>query len=251
VLKAFDHSSGRLTTATGRAQIQTFFEGLFSLLSDTRGLGVGALDVTNQVFLVWYCPTSTIVSATDTFIFDDANKIIRQNIAYTSGELTYEYKHVAASCPRGFWESGCGQAASKQTGSVDCMGSGKTKSWKYEDKHCPGKKPMPMTKACPATAPCPRCKGCKRNGDCWQVCGKKAGLCGACNSADGTPGACCLPGSKDDPIECRMSDYQLFAAAKKKHTCALLPGDAHVGGLIKSIIQRLDTLEGAVKKLKD
>ena len=33
-----------------------------------------------QVFLVWSCPSSGITQATDTFAFDGAGKIIRQNI---------------------------------------------------------------------------------------------------------------------------------------------------------------------------
>merc|ERR1719201_2457691 len=109
---------------------------------------------------------------------------------------------------------------------------------------------MPMSKVCPETPPCPRCKGCKRNGDCWKACGGKAGLCSACNSRDGTPGACCVAGDSDGPIECRISEPQLFAAVKDKHTCALLPGDAQIAGLVKRIIQRLDNLEGDVKRLR-
>merc|ERR1719247_3943476 len=86
VLKAFNHATGKLDTRKGMAEIQNFFEGLFGVLKDTSGLAAPVIEVTEapkQVYLVWSCPTSGIVSATDTFMFDEGNKIRRQNIAFT------------------------------------------------------------------------------------------------------------------------------------------------------------------------
>ena len=87
VLKAFDHSTGTLTTAVGLAQIQTFFVGLFGALSDTSALAAPEIDTTEgpkQTYLVWSCSSSGITSATDTFMYGADNKITRQNIAYAS-----------------------------------------------------------------------------------------------------------------------------------------------------------------------
>merc|ERR1712210_78198 len=133
----------------------------------------------------------------------------------------------------------------------------------YKDEVCKDRgvktKPKPMVKNCPATPPCPRCKGCKRNGDCFRACGKKAGLCSACTSKNGRAGACCLAGSANDPIECRMSEPQNFSGAGKKRVRAgrvqgyqqgSVHGHAHVASLIKDVIQRLDNLEGDVKHLR-
>jgi hypothetical protein len=101
VLVAFDHASGQEVVATGWDEIQGFFEGLFETLSDTSDLGVQVLDVSEEegVYLVWSGAASGIVSATDTFIFDDDNKIIRQNIAFVYGGYTHcYYYHITASC---------------------------------------------------------------------------------------------------------------------------------------------------------
>ena len=91
VLKAFDHTTGTLVTAKGLREIAQFFADLFAMLSDTSKLkapviasmeGTSTLD--GSVYLIWSCSSSGITSATDTFIHDSANKIIRQNIAYES-----------------------------------------------------------------------------------------------------------------------------------------------------------------------
>ena len=91
VLKAFDHTTGTLLTAKGLREIAQFFADLFAMLSDRSKLkapvietmeGTSTLD--GSVYLIWSCSSSGITSATDTFIHDSANKIIRQNIAYES-----------------------------------------------------------------------------------------------------------------------------------------------------------------------
>merc|ERR1712205_197353 len=90
VLKAFDHRTGDLTTCEGEAEIRDFFTGLFAMLSDCSDLAAPVIEVTEvpnkQVYLIWSCKASKVVSATDTFFFDDDFKITRQNIAYTSAE---------------------------------------------------------------------------------------------------------------------------------------------------------------------
>jgi len=86
VLKAYEQGAGELTTATGVAEIRKFFEGLFGLLTDLSTLDAPVVEVTEnpkQVYLIWKCPGSQVQSATDTFLFTDDFKIIRQNIAWT------------------------------------------------------------------------------------------------------------------------------------------------------------------------
>ena len=88
VLKAYDFSSKVQQTNVGEVAIRGFFAGLFTLLSDLSGLTAPTVEVTEapnkQVYLIWTCPTSGITSAQDTFIYTDAFKISRQNIAYTA-----------------------------------------------------------------------------------------------------------------------------------------------------------------------
>merc|ERR1719353_75724 len=169
---------------------------------------------------------------------------------------TYDWKVTYPSCTRGYWTSGCGQPALKQKATVTCYASvtegGKQKTWKVDDKDCEefnaGAKPAANERTCPATKPCPRCKGCTRAGNCWRACGGKAGKCPACHSRDGRRmGACCQRGNKNDPIECRIAEFQF--ETDKVHTCALLPQDLHMGHLLKNIVMRLDDVEDDVKEL--
>merc|ERR1711924_457117 len=66
------------------------FTGLFGALTDMSGLEVPQAIVEEgnpkQVFLIWRCPTSGFTHATDTFLFDDAGKIVRQTVViYNEG----------------------------------------------------------------------------------------------------------------------------------------------------------------------
>jgi len=69
---------------TGEAAIQAMFEGLFASMTNETAPAVPlaeVVDAPKQVFLVWEAPDSKYLEATDTFMFDDAFKIRRQNIA--------------------------------------------------------------------------------------------------------------------------------------------------------------------------
>jgi len=85
-LHSFEECSCQLTKANGLAEIRAFFAGLFITLSDTSDLTVPVVEVADpkQVYLIWTANASGIESAQDTFIFDDAYKIHRQNIAFTT-----------------------------------------------------------------------------------------------------------------------------------------------------------------------
>lgn len=151
----------------------------------------------------------------------------------------YKYKIVFPSCRRGFWDSGCGQPVVRQSGVVTCYARRGPKSWAVaNDQDCADAgiiKPSPTDRLCPATPPCPRCKGCRRDGGCWKICGGKAGKCNACASRTGRHGACCRRGAKDDPIECKLAEFQF--KSDKVHTCALLPVDSHVVNVMAAIFR--------------
>ena len=76
VLNSYEHSEGKLTVAKGLTEIRAFFQGLFNDLSLCNLLTVPVQDVTEdprQVFLVWDCPDSGVISATDTFVFESTS----------------------------------------------------------------------------------------------------------------------------------------------------------------------------------
>lgn len=64
---------------------RTLFTGLFESLSDMSDLSAPVADVCEEskmVFLIWRCPASGYLDATDTFVFGDDKKIYRQNVAF-------------------------------------------------------------------------------------------------------------------------------------------------------------------------
>jgi len=72
----------------GLKAIRAMFLGLFDTIDDTCNLGAPLVEVTGdggahtakQVFLVWRIPASKYKWATDTFVFDEDLKIVKQNI---------------------------------------------------------------------------------------------------------------------------------------------------------------------------
>lgn len=102
VVRLFDHSVAgtneeKLSTygPNDLPAIRNMFAGLFPALAGCGGEAAddklqAGVDVDNQglqVFLVWSCSSASFNRATDTFIFDDAGKIVNQNIvvAKTAG----------------------------------------------------------------------------------------------------------------------------------------------------------------------
>merc|ERR1712070_524661 len=72
----------------GLEAIRGCFTGLFQKLDDLSELSAPVIDVEEgsaaggrgHVFLTWKCPSSGVAHATDTFIFDENDKIVRQNV---------------------------------------------------------------------------------------------------------------------------------------------------------------------------
>ena len=68
--------------------VEGLFAGLFGALTDLSDLAAPLVRVEESpqpmVMLVWENPASGIVKATDTFLFDNAGKIIRQNVVVQS-----------------------------------------------------------------------------------------------------------------------------------------------------------------------
>ena len=73
VITSYEHSSGVLTEAKGLVQIRALFQNFFGLLTKCDMMTVPVEEVTEdpaQVWLVWDCPDSGVMSATDTFIYE-------------------------------------------------------------------------------------------------------------------------------------------------------------------------------------
>ena len=84
VISVHDIATGANSQHSGMVAIEAMFAGLFAELDDLSELSAPVVKVeegpAEQVFLVWACPSSGITQATDTFAFDSAGTIIRQNI---------------------------------------------------------------------------------------------------------------------------------------------------------------------------
>jgi len=84
--EVFDWTSGKHDSFVGLAQIREMFTALFAELSDLSTLEAPvclASEPNLSVFLCWKCPSSGILSATDTFIFGENFKVKQQNIVVT------------------------------------------------------------------------------------------------------------------------------------------------------------------------
>lgn len=89
IITTFDQTTGAKTVFNGLAGARECFVGLFASLSDTSDLAApqqvvkeATKDAPGSVFLIWSCPASGYSQATDTFIFDAASKILRQNVVF-------------------------------------------------------------------------------------------------------------------------------------------------------------------------
>jgi len=86
VLESFDHATGEKATFQGVEQIAIFYEGLFRMMADRSAFNAPVEAVTEepkQVFLVWSCPSSGVLSVSETFLYDDDFKIVRHNFTGT------------------------------------------------------------------------------------------------------------------------------------------------------------------------
>jgi len=94
IIRIWDNTGSVYSAHEGLAEIEAMFTGLFAAIvaadngdgtDDSEGIKVPLISVTpqyNSVFLVWESFSNP--KATDTFIFDDDGKIIRQNIVTNS-----------------------------------------------------------------------------------------------------------------------------------------------------------------------
>ena len=87
VIKVYNQVTDELVEFKGLKAVKECFTGLFKDLSDLSGLAAPAIRVeeategkAGMVFLVWRCPSSGYNHATDTFLFDAAGKIAKQNV---------------------------------------------------------------------------------------------------------------------------------------------------------------------------
>merc|ERR1712130_598558 len=100
ILKDYDDNSiiryvengGEMKEYKGTSAVSDFFTGLFDIIQmdeekNIPSLAAPVVDVEEavdgapgMVFLVWNCPDSGIMKATDTFVFSEDNKIRFQNV---------------------------------------------------------------------------------------------------------------------------------------------------------------------------
>ena len=87
MIKVYDQITGELAEFKGLSGVKELFTGLFKDMPDLSGLAAPAVRVeeategkAGMVFLVWRCPSSGYNHATDTFLFDAAGKIAKQNV---------------------------------------------------------------------------------------------------------------------------------------------------------------------------
>lgn len=102
VIHTFDQTTGTKTVYTGLAGVRECFVGLFKSLPDTSDLAApvqvvkeATADAPGSVFLIWSCSRSGYSQATDTFIFDSASKILRQNVVFAYQDPTGDGTVVA------------------------------------------------------------------------------------------------------------------------------------------------------------
>merc|ERR1712127_462098 len=90
VIRVFDNNGNLYSTHTGLVEIRAMFSDLFAAINAGAVEGDAGVEVRQvnvepeykSVFLVW--KSFSHPKATDTFLFDDAGKIVRQNIAVTT-----------------------------------------------------------------------------------------------------------------------------------------------------------------------
>ena len=83
VFSGFDHASGAPFEKRGRAEIREMFSGFWTSVGEWKGFKSVHEYCTNDPavrsgFLVWAAPGNGILQATDTFVYDENFKIIRQ-----------------------------------------------------------------------------------------------------------------------------------------------------------------------------
>ena len=77
----YNESDGSKTVFKGLAGVRECFTGLFKSLSDLGTLDAPVVHCEDQqVFLVWKCPGMGYKEVTDSFLFDEQGKIVKQNI---------------------------------------------------------------------------------------------------------------------------------------------------------------------------
>eukprot|EP00903_Cladosiphon_okamuranus_P006425 g6287.t1 len=89
VITTYDQTSGKKEVFKGEEGARTLFTGLFEAMSDQSDLAAPMIDVdeaSKLIFLIWRCPASGFLDATDTFLINgETSKIYRQNVAFKTG----------------------------------------------------------------------------------------------------------------------------------------------------------------------
>eukprot|EP00401_Gymnodinium_catenatum_P043054 CAMPEP_0117573360 /NCGR_PEP_ID=MMETSP0784-20121206/60910_1 /TAXON_ID=39447 /ORGANISM="" /LENGTH=219 /DNA_ID=CAMNT_0005371915 /DNA_START=42 /DNA_END=701 /DNA_ORIENTATION=- len=85
-VRVFNNTDGAKAEYCGTIRIHQMFQQLFAELEDLSTFDTPVVDIdedAGQVFIVWKCPSSGYLAATETLIFSASFKIWKQNIVIT------------------------------------------------------------------------------------------------------------------------------------------------------------------------
>ena len=100
-INVFDITTGDDVQYSGLTGVRNCFEGLFAALDNMDGAQTPLIHIEEgplpMVLLVWEAPNSGYLKVTDTFIFDGAGKIMKQNVVVQSGPRPTARPTIAAT----------------------------------------------------------------------------------------------------------------------------------------------------------
>lgn len=103
-VRVFNDATGVKEEFAGPAQISSFYAQLFKDLHDLSTFNTQVVDVdedAGQVLMVWKCPSSGILAATSTLIYDRNFKIWKQNTVHTRMPGRHSKPAGTYAAPRG------------------------------------------------------------------------------------------------------------------------------------------------------
>eukprot|EP00927_Polykrikos_kofoidii_P069504 TRINITY_DN65014_c0_g1_i1.p1 TRINITY_DN65014_c0_g1~~TRINITY_DN65014_c0_g1_i1.p1 ORF type:complete len:312 (+),score=32.26 TRINITY_DN65014_c0_g1_i1:102-938(+) len=133
-VRVFNNADGAKSEYSGTVRVHQLFSEMFSDLSDLSTLDIPVVDIdedAGQVLIVWKCPSSGYLAATETLIFSRTFKIWKQNIVITkvpscaAALLNTATPPAAAALVEFSQVAGCGSnAAGQATIATSTAGAG-------------------------------------------------------------------------------------------------------------------------------
>merc|ERR1719401_2785058 len=108
MVRVHNNVTAETSVHKGLAGVREMFTSLFADLKDLSTLSAPVIDVDEnekQVFLVWKCPGCGYDTATDSFVFGNGNKIVRQNIVVTQTNKQPPKEGYFAATVQAAWDN--------------------------------------------------------------------------------------------------------------------------------------------------